>query len=487
MGNRSRRGRASLFLALAGLAVAAWAPPARAQDVDTRLVRFDGGVLRGDIRVNAGIITGIGAGNAATAGIATSALPDAAAAYWNPAALARVAGNQVLLDFVPNLSIEAAERFGLDDEIVDGQETALRSIRALGDTLLGSEFNSELFQQGGIRGGAAAVAAGDFLTLGAALAQPIDLALEVVGGGISLGLDLLADVGGQTETIQFASITDFSVVANLRATQLSFAAAAQLEPWAQEDVAVGFSVDRYDASAVLSGRIVPQAVIARGGNEEFYNDETKSWHNDLTQSADGRFAGHGWGFKAAVSYRMRGMGARPILDLVYVNAPSFTLLGDMTIRENRPPFLDDPPTLPDLSELTQTDSLSNPTATEVKVQLPSKLEISLAVPWREATILVDWASYHGVFAAGFLDYAVGIEPETSLRAAFQYHHFFMGGGVIHGKTVEDNLSDTALRDDVTLPLAGIGGTFRVSDSVQLSTLVYGVPMPFLRLTAAVEF
>jgi hypothetical protein len=404
-----------------------------------------------------------------------------AGAAGNPAALAFIERNALVLDAVPGLGVPAAEIVDAESRAADAIDEAIADIAADDIDLTYPELDAWAGQQSGVVSGLAAFRVGR-VAVAAAFEEPLALDLSFVDTGIEAFAEAVkSDGGGQTEILarcflDAAGSVSFSMGRTTVAAAMPVTAALGL----------GASLSRYSADARVAGTVRADGIVDYGGQEYAFNDPDDPWHNELGATASGAFEGAALGWAAGASWRPLGWLS---FDAAWCAAPRLELEGTLTTVENTIPALDE-----DGVDVEQI-SASQPTLTEETVTLhegPLVLDLPSYAAGAATAILgpvratLEYRSYAGGLAYSFEDASEGVDLGDGLGVEFDFGALWGGGGVVRG-TVRGDAAEGREPQDVTVPFANIGFGLRLGPDVALDTLILAVPVQVVRLSASYEF
>jgi hypothetical protein len=405
-----------------------------------------------------------------------------AGATGNPAALAFIERNALVLDAVPGLGVPAAEVLDAENRAADAVDDAIADIAADDIVLIYPELDAWAGQQGGVVSGLAALRFGR-VAAAVAFEEPLALDLRFVDTGIEAFAEALkSENGGETEILArcFLDAAGSAVVSMSRTTM---AAAVPVTP----ALGLGASVSRYSASARIAGTLRADGIVDYGGQEYAFNDPDDPWHNDLGASASGAFEGSALGWTAGASWRPLGWLS---LDAAWCGAPRLELDGSLTSVENTVPAVDEDGGV-DLEQI----SASQPTLTEETVTVhegPLVLDLPSYAAGAATAVLgpvratLEYRSYAGGLAYSFEDASEGVDLRSGLGIEFDCGALWGGGGVVRG-TVRGDAEEGREAEDVTIPFANVGFGLRLGPDVALDTLILAVPVQVVRVSASYEF
>ena len=493
-------GRIIEWLIMAVLMITLW--PLCSRGEDGQLTDFHGGQYRSELYLSNGLLAGMGSRTASLGGTCTGLEYIPEDLYWNPGRLALLDRSQAMLDLTPPLISLDAQSFvdidGLAREAVDDLAAEKGSPDLILDPTDYPHVSARLGQRGLVPNGILTVSVQDW-GFGIGLHQALSLEMEAVG------TELQAKVYGEDEDdpendVDLTVGADLSLISRVQISALGFGLARSIRPgWS-----AGLLVNRYFGSSTADGRVQVEGIILRAGQETAFNDPSDPWPNDLYQEMSGSYRGTGWGLKMGASCRLR-----PNLSLdATLSLPSrITLRGGMEIMQHTVPGLDlsddDPLDADqvDLDEPTRTETVDNPTADHVAVDLPGALCLGAAWRYRFATALLQYARYFGEYACRYdiagadlpVAYSAGLRPGHVLTLGLETGPARLSGGVILGKAFyqrdpEKENGDGELEEDsLIVPTFSLGTGFALGDTYRLDLLLISVPAGVMRATTTWTF
>jgi len=494
-------GRIIEWLILTMLLITLW--PLCSRGEDGQLTAFHGGRYRSELFLSNGLLAGMGSRTASLGGTCTGLEYGADDLYWNPGRLGLLERPQAMLDLTPPLiSLDAQSFVDINDlarEAVDDLAAEKGSPDLVLDPSDYPDVSARLGQRSLVPNGILAVPVSDW-SFGIGLHQALSLELEAVG------TELQAKVYGEDEDdpendVDLTVGADLSLISRVQVSALGFGLARTIRPgWS-----VGLMVNRYFGSSAADGRIQVEGIILRAGRETAFNDPSDPWPNDLYQEMSGSYQGTGWGLKMGASCRLR-----PNLSLdATLSLPSrITLQGEMDIVQHTVPGLDlsddDPLDADqvDLDEPTRTETVDNPTADRVNVDLPGALCLGAAWRYRFATALLQYARYFGEYACRYdiaqadlpVAYSAGLRPGHVLTVGLEAGPARLAGGMILGKAFyerdpenEEADGEAPEEESLIVPTFSLGTGFALGRGYRLDLLLISVPAGVMRATTTWNF
>jgi|GEM_PF-2069747 len=453
-----------------------------AENNDTYLNSFDGGIHNMLMMQNSALTSGIGAYEAA-AGIGITTLrPTPASIYWNPAGLGFLKKGGIILEAVPQLSYSP----NITQDIKKETDSALERFQKDASTIIiYPDFTLEGGQRAqAISSLALAVPYGDF-NLGFAYYQNFALNVNLISAGVENLMTAL-----ESDTMQNSTIftrTDINLLVDLNVDAYAFSCGRSITP----KTAAGLTLTRLNANTTINGILAPEGIFERTGIENSFNNAAAGYQNDFYSSMIGSFKGGGWGVKAGFAYHPT---ANIALDFLLSFNGDLTLDGDMEIIQYFYPALN----LSDDSDSSETFDLNNidftqPTETvladnqpgnQLILSVPSS--ISLGCAYRR--ISLNLIKYSGELSYSFdltrdgipATYSRGFKPNLGFLLGFDLKYVRMSFGGIMGDEVAAGYKDDSgvpvePSTGIIIPRFNLGTGFRINESWKVDILLLSVP------------
>ncbi len=461
--------------------LAAASPPAIAGGGSGTLEYFEGGTLSSDARISVGFLYGAGGRPDGLGNPVSTVSSGVASVTGNPAGLAFLTANGLLLDVLPPIGASVSELAHLEDRAATVLDDAVEDAAAHDLDPVYPVLDANLGQQAGIISGALALRAGPIVA-GAAIEEPVSMGLDLVETGIeAFARDVRSEDDGGVE-IQVRCFADAAAEVSFEIEKATLAGGAEIVP----GVGVGVSVSRYHAAATASAVLRVDGIVDYGGQEHVFNDPDDPWHNELGFSGWGAYQGDAVGWSAGASWRARDWLT---VDVLYTGVPRLSLEGSYTTIENTIPAASDggleleeisasQPTLTERTETVETDPLI--------LHLPSYAGAAVSVRTGRVVTTLEYRRYSGLLGFELKDYSEGIEPTDGFGLEADFGGLRMGGGVIRGTLKGESAKDGSA-GDVLIPLVNLGYQFELNESMTMDLLVVAVPLQVLRLSFAYEF
>jgi len=400
----------------------------------------------------------------------------------NPAGLAHVPTNAVVMDILPPFGTMASDFLDFESIAEDALDDGVSDFTGPGFEPTYPTFDATVGQQGGVISGVVGVRLGGAV-VAAAIEEPMSVALSMVDTGIEAFGHTSKDEGDDLIDIQMRCMADAATDLAFRVSRTTLAAASDVYP----NVALGLSVSRYHARAAASGSVRADGIISYGGQEYAFNDPSDPWHNELGMTMHGLYEGTAFGWNVGASWRPIELVT---VDASYSSMPALKLEGSLTTVSNAMPglidgefdadqILNSQPTLTERTETVEDDP--------VTLRLPSHagVAVSLHAPFVLATL--EYRRFVGAFGFEYQDVSEGVDVTDGFGLELDFGGVRLGGGVIRGKLMGDTLEGGSAGEDIMIPLANLGLGIDIGRNLRLDTMVLAVPLQVLRVSLEYGF
>lgn len=468
-------------VSLAAVVILALSAPAHAGADSGALEYLEGGSLSSDTRISVGFLYGAGGRPDGLGSRVSTVRSGVAAVSGNPAGLAHLAANGLLLDVLPPIGASVSEMVHLEDAAASAIDDAIEDVAAHGLDPAYPVLDANLGQQAGVVSGAIALHVGR-VVVGAAFEEPVSATLDLVETGIEAFATGVKDEGGGDVEIELRCFADAAAQVSFEIEKTTLAAGSEIG----RGVALGASVSRYHASASASAVLRADGIVDYGGQEHAFNDPDDPWDNELGFEGAGSYRGAGIGWSAGASWRARDWLT---VDALYVGTPVLSLDGSYTTVERTIPAASGGGL--ELSEITA----SQPTLTErtetverspLILHLPSYAGAAVSVRTGRVLTTVEYRRYSGLLGFELGDESGGIEPTDGFGIEADFGGVRLGGGIIRA-ALESGSADDDSEDNVVIPLANLGYQLKLGESMAMDFLVVAVPLQVLRLSFVHQF
>jgi len=472
----------SPLVALVAAILAAYCTGALAGADSDALHYLDGGSLTTSLDVSLGFLYGAG-GRPDGLGVPVSTVsPGAASASANPAGLAFLSGNALLIDALPPVGASVGDFVDIESRAAEAIDEAVEDIAAHDLQTIYPSLEAMLGQQAGMISGAVAMRIGRVVA-GAAIEEPMSLSLDLVDTGIEGFAETVKEEGESDVDITVRCMLDAAADLDVVIDRTTLAAGSALT----DQVAVGLSLSRYHAAAHLSAELRSDGVLSYGGQEYAFNDPSDPWHNELGGSMSGDYEGQGIGWTAGASYRPLD---RLSLDICYTRVPALSLDGEIRTVENMLPAISDdgfdaeeiPASQPTLTERTETienDPLS--------LDLPSYFGAAASLRTGVLMTTLEYRCYQGSLGFAFQDHAEGVELSHGAGLELSLYGVRLGGGFIRGALTGESTEDGSSPESVTVPMANLGMGLEFGENVSVDAVVLALPLQVMKMSLGYEF
>jgi hypothetical protein len=455
---------------------------AEADGSDGTLELLEGGTLVSGFRMSLGFMYGTGS---RPDGLGTPVSTERAgigAVSGNPAGLARLSGDVVLIDLLPPFGASASEFVDFDGIAAEALDDAVEDVAAPGFEPGYPSISADVGQQGGLLSGAVGIRFGGLVVAGA-FEEPLYVAMDLVDTGLEAFGQTTKEEDEGFVDVSLRVMADAAANMSFETSRTTLAAATDVTP----DLAAGVSVSRYYARARVSGAVRADGIINYGGQEYVFNDPSDPWHNELGLESRGSYEGVAYGFGAGVSWRPLDYLT---VDAAWSGTPDLTLTGSLTTVENAMPGAVDGDL--DLDQI----AASEPTLTErtvtvedepVTLLLPSHLGLAatLRAPFVLATL--EYRRYSGAFGFDYEEHREGLDVSDGLGLELDFGVLRLGGGVIRGTSRGEAIEGESAGDSVLIPMANLGAGTNIGANLRVDTMLLALPMQVLRVSLSYGF
>jgi hypothetical protein len=461
--------------------VLAMSAPAVAGADSGALEYLEGGSLSSEARVSVGFLYGAGGRPDGLGSRVSTVRSGVASVSGNPAGLAYLSANGLLLDVLPPIGASVSDMVHLEDAAASAIDDAVEDVAAHGLDPVYPVLDANVGQQAGVISGAIAVRAGP-VVLGAAIEEPVFIGLDLVQTGIEAFAAGVKSEGEGDIEIELRCFAEAAAQVSLEIEKTTLSAGSEVA----RGVALGASVSRYHASATATAVLRADGIVDYGGQEHAFNDPDDPWDNELGFEGSGAYRGDAIGWSAGASWRARDWLT---VDALYVGVPRLSLEGSYTTVENMIPAAEDggleleeisasQPTLTERTETVERDPLI--------LHLPSYVGAAVSIQTGRVVTTLEYRRYSGLLGFDLKNESEAIEPTDGFGLEADFGGVRVGGGVIRG-TLKSGSAKDGCGGDVLIPLANLGYQLQLSESMTLDLLVVAVPLQVLRLSFAHEF
>ena len=449
---------------------------------DGTLEILEGGSLTSSFHMSLGFLYGAGSRPDGLGTPVSTVRAGLGCVSGNPAGLAHIPTNAVVLDILPPFGAMASDFLDFESIAADALDDAVSDFTGPDFEPTYPTFDAAVGQQGGVISGAVGVRLGPAV-VAAAIEEPMSVALSMVNTGMEVFGRTSKDEGDDLIDIQVRWMADAATDLAFRVSRTTLAAASDVYP----NVALGLSVSRYHARAAASGNIRADGIISYGGQEYAFNDPSDPWHNELGMTTHGLYEGAAFGWSVGASWHPIKLVT---VDASYASMPALKLEGSITTISNVMPglidgefdadqILDSQPTLTERTETVEDDP--------VTLLLPSHagLAVSLHAPFVLATL--EYRMFTGTFGFEYQDVSEGVDVTDGFGLELDFGGVRLGGGVIRGKLMGDTLDGGSAGEDILIPLANLGLGIDIGRNLRLDTMVLAVPLQVLRVSLEYGF
>ena len=234
-----------------------------------------------------------------------------------------------------------------------------------------------------------------------------------------------------TSKVVFNAFLDANFRFNLYIDRITLGAAKVI----RNRFAIGFSLDRYGADVNAVGFMDSQGDMLFNGHEYIFNNPNDNWHNTLTQSIAGTYKGSGWGMNWGGWYVFN---RHFLFDGLISLQTAMKLNGNLSLHLNKIPALNinalssnDPnaeildPAKLNLSQLTLTDSVKNPTYPKLFLNQQSFLKIGALYQSNNFYWYNSYAQNFGYAGLEYGSYELGLRSVFDWQSLLGFRHFYL--------------------------------------------------------------
>ncbi|MCK4409247.1 MAG: hypothetical protein KAW67_04135, partial [Candidatus Eisenbacteria sp.] len=222
---------------LATAALCLFCGGASADGSDGTIEILEGGNLTSSFYMSLGFLYGAGSRPDGLGTPVSTVRAGVACVSGNPAGLAYIPANAVVLDILPPFGTMASDFLDFDGIAEDALDDAVSDFTGPGFDPTYPTFAAEVGQQGGVISGAVGVTLGR-VVVAAAVEEPVSVALEMIDTGIEVYGQTTKDDGDDLIDIQVRCVADAATDLAFQVSRTTLAAASDVYP----GVAVGLSV-----------------------------------------------------------------------------------------------------------------------------------------------------------------------------------------------------------------------------------------------------
>ena len=275
----------------------------------------------------------------------------AASIFTDPAELALLKKPVVYLDTkfaITNNTIGFDATNEMNKSITTGTTSFLKDtttfIFKAGNPRNDTKVSSFQFGQGGEFGAfALALPMSDKLTLGFGVYYPFNLSTSFQLSGMSMKLQSLKKVSGQTINIDLPLSSSFASNFDFNVNSISFGGAYEAADTKFGKTLVGFSLNRYEVSEYINLNLRVDGMLVMKSAEYHFNDPNdqnidfaNGESNSFYYMAKGNFKTSGWGFRLSVIQKLEKYNFLIALDVV----PHFKMTDNNIVNKSyQPKFL----------------------------------------------------------------------------------------------------------------------------------------------------
>lgn len=350
--------------------------------------------------------------------------------YRNPAFSTGIKNPFITYFFAPSLSIRPNQFADVDGRVRRALNNGIANYRSDSLRLVYPRIES-VFRKNRYRGQGLVSfpAGGAVFTFG--YQHQLLLSFQTLLTGTEATISTQVPLSETTGEVVFNAFLDANFRFSMNIDKTSFGVAKVI----RNRFAFGFSLDRYGGDVETVGVADAQGDMLFNGHEYIFNNANDNWYNRLTQSIKGRYKGSSWRMNWGGWYVYN---PRFIVDGVISLQAPLRLKGNLAIHVNKIPALNidalssnDPnaeildPVALDLSQLTLTDSVENPTYPELFLHQQSYLKIGILYQTPKFYWYNSLSQNFGYTGIEYGPYEFGLQSKFDWQTLFGFHHFYM--------------------------------------------------------------
>jgi len=302
----------------------------------------------------------------------------------------------------------------------------------------------EIAQVGGLAALTGAIPFEDYFVLGGGFSTPVDFSSDLLINGISTDLASSKIVAENETKIDIILKPTILAITKLKVNRVSYGLAREVMNNQQGQVAVGFTVNRYDIRNFINLALDFQGMVVLNNlNEYYFNDvndpsidPAKNESNNLFFRAKGNYRDTRVGFTLGANYNPANKNnwlSRFNFSLVYNYNPNFVLSDNSALMESyQPRFMvgrfsgkgDDKFDVAidsmDLAKPNLTKPTQNYFASEVLIKMPSTLTVGVDAKFGKHNVSLNVIKYFNEMFYQFDRYKIGKDMSLGIRGGADF-------------------------------------------------------------------
>lgn len=302
----------------------------------------------------------------------------------------------------------------------------------------------EIAQVGGLAALTGAIPFEDYFVLGGGFSTPVDFSSELLINGISTDLASSKIVAENETKIDIILKPTILAITKLKVNRVSYGLAREVMNNEQGQVAVGFTINRYDIRNFINLDLDFQGMVVLNNlNEYYFNDvndpnidPAKNESNNLFFRAKGNYKDTRVGFTLGANYNPANKNnwlSRFNFSLVYNYNPDFVLADNSAMMESyQPRFMvgrfngkdedkfDVSIDSMDLAKPNLTKPTQNFFASEVLIKMPSSLTVGVDAKFGKHNVSLNVIKYFNEMSYQFDRYKIGKDMNLGIRSGADF-------------------------------------------------------------------
>lgn len=302
----------------------------------------------------------------------------------------------------------------------------------------------EIAQVGGLAALTGAIPFEDYFVLGGGFSTPVDFSSELLINGIATDLASSKIVAENETKIDIILKPTILAITKLKVNRVSYGLAREVMNNEQGQVAVGFTINRYDIRNFINLDLDFQGMVVLNNlNEYYFNDvndpnidPAKNESNNLFFRAKGNYKDTRVGFTLGANYNPANKNnwlSRFNFSLVYNYNPDFVLADNSAMMESyQPRFMvgrfngkdedkfDVSIDSMDLAKPNLTKPTQNFFASEVLIKMPSSLTVGVDAKFGKHNVSLNVIKYFNEMSYQFDRYIIGKDMNLGIRSGADF-------------------------------------------------------------------
>jgi hypothetical protein len=419
-----------------------------AQSSDTpKMLYWIGGKF--NIKLNGGMNSsvGIGSGNGVFGGMISPNLNSGSTSIFsNPAELAYLKKSNIFFETKLGVGIsDLLSQSDMTKQTTDMLKDTATFIFTPGTYRKDMEIgDQEIAQTGGLTALTGAIPFENYFVLCGGFSTPVDFSSDLLINGISTDLASSKMVAENETKIDIILKPTILAITRLKVNRVSYGLAKEVMNNANGQVAVGFTINRYDVRNFINLDVDFQGMVVLNNlNEYYFNDPNdpsidpaKNESNNLYFRAKGDYKDTRVGFTLGANYNPANKNnwlSRFNFSMVYNYNPDFVLSDKSALMESyQPRFMvgrfsgkdadkfDVAIDSMDLAKPNLTKPTQNYFADEVLIKMPSSLTLGVDAKFGNHNVSLNILKYFNELSYQFDKFKIGKNMNTGIRAGADF-------------------------------------------------------------------